>query len=130
MDAVLVHKPAPATTRFKRRMLALALQGTGVGLLVRAEDAAPASIDVDVDGRHSSGGFQTLASYTAPGWTIHPYGPNGFARIDRMLSFLAAKGDIISNTPYYITRWGLTTTTTAARSPTTTATQRIYDLLR
>ncbi len=81
---------------------ALALQGTGVGLLVQAEDAGSAT-STWIDNMVAA--VPDLASYTA-GWTIHPYGPDGFARIDRMLSYLAAKG-MSSAIPFYITEWGL-----------------------
>ncbi len=81
---------------------ALALQGTGVGLLVQAEDAGSAT-STWIDNMVAA--VPDLASYTA-GWTIHPYGPNGFARIDRMLSYLAARG-MSSAIPFYITEWGL-----------------------
>ena len=83
---------------------ALALQGTGVGLLVQAEDAGSAS-STWVDNMVAA--VPDLGSYTA-GWTIHPYGPNGSARIDRMLGYLAAKG-LPTSIPVYITEWGLAT---------------------
>jgi hypothetical protein len=80
----------------------IALQGTGVGLLVQADDGGsshPSWVDNMV------AAVPDLGRYVA-GWTIHPYGPGGFAKIDRMLSYLQAKG-LPSTTPFYITEWGL-----------------------
>lgn len=91
------------TYALRARDAALALQGTGVGLLVQGEDAGSAT-STWVDNMLAA--VPDLGSYTA-GWTIHPYGPNGSARIDRMLAYLAANG-ISTAIPFFITEWGLT----------------------
>jgi hypothetical protein len=39
------------------------------------------------------------------GWTIHPYGPGGFAEMSRMISDLAQHGD--TTLPIDITEWGI-----------------------
>ena len=82
----------------------LALQGTGVGLLVQAEDGGSGSSSW-VDNMVAA--VPDLSRYVA-GWTVHPYGPGGFAKIDRMLSHLQAKG-LPSTIPFYITEWGVST---------------------
>ena len=82
---------------------AIALQGTGVGLLVQADDAlqGPAW----VDGMFS--GVPDLTNYVA-GWTVHPYGPSwGPQRIDRAIANLARHGD--TQKGFYFTEWGIAT---------------------
>ena len=81
-----------------------ALRGTGVGLLVQAEDG-DAKSSVWVDAMFTA--VPDLASRVS-GWTIHPYGDGGFAKIDRMIAQLAAK-KASNSIPIFITEWGLAT---------------------
>jgi hypothetical protein len=90
------------TYALRAKDAAVALQGTGVGLLVQADDAGSANSSW-VDNMVAA--VPNLDTYTS-GWTIHPYGPGGFARIDRMLSYLGARG-MSTSVPFYITEWGL-----------------------
>ena len=80
----------------------MSLQGTGVGLLVQAEDGGSEK-SVWVDQMFSA--VPDLGDRVA-GWTVHPYGPNGVSRIDRMLALLAAKR-ASNSIPFFITEWGL-----------------------
>ena len=86
----------------------IALQGTGVGLLVQAQEAGGGGW---TDAMFSS--VPDLLNYVE-GWTIHPYGPphnTGFwssaGQMNAMLSELAQHGD--SSKPVYITEWGIST---------------------
>ena len=82
----------------------IALADSGIGLLVQADDGG-AENSVWVDQMFAA--VPDLATRTA-GWTVHPYGENGFARIDRMLAQLAAQG-APATVPIFITEWGLAT---------------------
>lgn len=81
---------------------ALGLSGTNVDLLVQADDGG------------SSNSAWVDAMFTAVpeldelvgGWTIHPYGPTGFEKIDRMLDHLDRRG-ADNSIPFFITEWGL-----------------------
>ena len=82
---------------------ARSLAGTGVGLLVQADDAgSKTTIWVD----EMLGAGPALASLAA-GWVVHPYGPLGFDRIKRMLASLGARGIPVPSIRVYITEWGL-----------------------
>jgi len=80
----------------------IALRATGVGLLVQADDA-DTNNSIWVDQMFSA--VPDLAQRVS-GWTIHPYGDDGFARIRRMVAQLAAVGSPRS-VPIFITEWGL-----------------------
>jgi hypothetical protein len=86
------------------RDASIALRGTGVGLLAQAEDGDAMST-VWVDAMFAA--VPDLASRVS-GWTIHPYGEGGFAKIDRMIAQLAAK-KARRSIPIFITEWGLAT---------------------
>jgi hypothetical protein len=82
---------------------AIALRGTGVGLLIQGEDGGSiASHWVD----RMFEAVPDLGAYAA-GWTVHPYGPDGNLKIDRMLSHLQYHGVSRSTAKIYITEWGL-----------------------
>ena len=85
----------------KAKEAAIALQGTGVGLLVQVDDAleGPAWVDGMFDA------VPDLTSYVT-GWVVHPYGPSwGPQRIDRAIANLARHGD--TSKPFYFTEWGV-----------------------
>ena len=86
----------------RARDAATALQGTGVGLLVQADDANTGSA-VWVNQMFAA--VPDLDDRVA-GWIVHPYGPDGFARLDRLTSQLAGVG-ASSSVGYFITEWGL-----------------------
>lgn len=86
----------------RAKSAATALRGTGVGLLLQGEDGDAMST-VWVDQMFAA--VPELAKYVS-GWTIHPYGESGFAKIDRMIAQLDAHRAPRS-TPIYITEWGL-----------------------
>ncbi len=88
----------------RAKTASIALQGTGVGLLVQAEDG-DAKNAVWVNSMFDA--VPDLASRVS-GWTIHPYGEAGFAKIDRMIADLAAR-NAPASIPIYITEWGLAT---------------------
>ena len=74
----------------------------GVGLLIQMDDNDGWNW---VDGLYQ--GVTNLHTY-ARGWTVHPYGPSGVAKVSRMSSQAAAKGWGTS-VPWYFTEWGLST---------------------
>jgi hypothetical protein len=86
----------------RAKSASIGLRGTGVGLLVQAEDGnARSSVWVD----EMFAAVPDLAGWVS-GWTIHPYGEGGFDKIDRMIEQLAAHG-APSSIPIFITEWGL-----------------------
>ena len=87
----------------RARDAAIALRGTAVGLLVQGEDGGSSS-SVWVDEMFSA---VPDLEFHASGWTVHPYGPHGFEKIDRMLVWLDAKAS--RSVPFSITEWGLAT---------------------
>lgn len=87
----------------RAREAALALKGTGVGLLVQADDGG-SKRSTWVDEMLSAS--PDLPSKTA-GWIVHPYGPSGAERIRRMILFLGANGVPVSSIRIYVTEWGI-----------------------
>ena len=87
----------------RARLAARVLQGTGVGLLIQADDGgSKRSTWVDqmfsaVPDLHRS----------AAGWIVHPYGPSGTDRIKRTIAFLGARGVPVASIRVYVTEWGL-----------------------
>ena len=80
---------------------AIALQGTGVGLLVQVDDAlrGPAWVD------NMYAAVPDLTNYVS-GWTLHPYGPDwGAGKIDHAIADLARHGD--TQKPFFFTEWGV-----------------------
>ena len=95
------YRERARTYALRARDAGVALRGTGVGLLVQGDDA-------DLGGTvwfdEMFGAVPDLAEY-ASGWTVHPYGPAGRARIDRTLAYIRAR----AATPprIFVTEWGL-----------------------
>ena len=81
----------------------LALRGTGVTLLVQADDAGSERSNW-VDEMFAA--VPDLASYAA-GWVVHPYGPSGSERINRTIAYLTANRVRRASIRIYVTEWGL-----------------------
>lgn len=104
-------EPADATYRERARVYALrardaaiSLQGTGVTLLLQADDGGFSS-DTWLEEMFEA--VPDLGQY-AGGWTLHPYGPSGAARIDRLLTALRSR--MLPRAPLvFVTEWGLAT---------------------
>lgn len=75
-----------------------------VGLLIQADDA---NTNTATWVNAMFGAVPDLGRY-ASGWTIHPYGRESAARIQRMINQTQARG-APSNIPFFITEWGLAT---------------------
>jgi hypothetical protein len=106
-DSALDQSYADRAAEYARRAkdAALALRGTGVGLLIQGEGGG--SRESPWLNRMFDA-VPELATYAA-GWTVHPYGPDGAAKIDLMLSHLEARGVARATVRIYITEWGLAT---------------------
>lgn len=104
-----------ANYALRAKEAAISMAGTGVGLLVQADDALRGATWVN----SMFGAVPDLSDYVA-GWTCHPYGPTAGTslhdgspawrtddRIDRLIAQLAAHGD--TTTPFYFTEFGLAT---------------------
>jgi hypothetical protein len=89
----------------RARDAAVALRGTGVGLLVQADDGG-SKTSIWVDRMFES--VPDLGSYAA-GWVVHPYGPESLARIDRIVASLGARGVPLRSIRIFVTEWGLAT---------------------
>lgn len=104
-DAAGVPSYAERARAYGARALeaARSLGGTGVGLLVQADDGGSKQTTwVD----EMLGAAPELGTLTA-GWVVHPYGPLGFDRIRRMLASLEAHGIPSPSIRIFITEWGL-----------------------
>ena len=88
----------------RARDAASALDGTGVGLLLQGDDGGSTST-VWLDEMFAA--VPNLDDL-AVGWTIHPYGPSGYARIDKMVGQLRGEGASRS-LRIFVTEWGLAT---------------------
>ena len=82
---------------------ARSLGGTGVGLLVQADDGGSNRTTWVDEMLGAAPELNTLAR----GWVVHPYGPLGFERIRRMLASLVSHGMPIASIRVFITEWGL-----------------------
>ncbi len=89
----------------RARDAAVALRGTGVRLLVQADDAG-SKRSTWVNEMFAA--VPDLQNY-AGGWIVHPYGPTGTDRIQRMIADLGANGVPLDSIRVYITEWGLST---------------------
>jgi len=90
--------------RFKEAYEAIHAVNPSVGLLAQADDGDTGS-STWVDNMFKA--VPNLGQIVA-GWTVHPYGPEWQARIDRLISQTQADG-ASSSIPIYVTEWGLTT---------------------
>ncbi|MGE0028957.1 MAG: LamG domain-containing protein [Thermoleophilia bacterium] len=90
--------------RFRDAYDAVQAANPSVRLLAQGEDGgtgSPEWVNAMFDA------VPNLASMVG-GWTVHPYGPNGKAKVDRMVAQTAARG-ASSSIPIMITEWGLAT---------------------
>jgi hypothetical protein len=90
--------------RFKEAYEAIHAANPNVGLLAQADDGNTGS-STWVDNMFKA--VPNLGQIVA-GWTVHPYGPEWQARIDRLISQTQADG-ASSSIPIYVTEWGLAT---------------------
>lgn len=103
------YKGATATTARtygdQAEAVANALLGTGVRLIVQADDALYNSVTNWVANVYST--FPNVDDHPAVGgWVIHPYGPNYLTRINRLIAQTTAQGAPASF-PIFVTEYGL-----------------------
>lgn len=85
----------------KAKDVSTALAGTGVRLIVQADNALQGSVWVD----QMYAAVPDLDERIA-GWVIHPYGPNYVTRLNTLVSETTRHG-APANEPIFITEWGL-----------------------